>query len=416
MNLVLLHHFSQETGMNLVEKKPQLRFPEFSKGWKTTELNQIVEISSKKLNPKEITDTYKCIELEHLSQGTGHLLGYTSSNDQASTKNIFEKNQVLFGKLRPYLKKYWKATFDGVCSTEIWVLNGIKENNDYIFQLIQTHKFNQIANVSSGSKMPRSDWKYMAGIPFTIPKLEQEQQKIASFLMAVDTKIEQLSHKKTLLEQYKKGVMQKIFSQEIRFKADDGSDYPDWEEKKLGEVFSEIKDKVGKQNIETYSISAGKGFVSQKEKFGKDISGRQNENYTVLIPEQFSYNKGNSKIYKYGCIYHNTIGKSIAVPNVFISFTLIDNSMSVYFFAKLFEDHYLDRGLRKIISSSARMDGLLNVNKKYFFELLLPVPSSGEQQKIANFLSSVDTKIGYVSKQLDSTKEFKKALLQQMFV
>ena len=132
----------------------------------------------------------------------------------------------------------------------------------------------------------------------------------------------------------------------------------EWEEKKLGEIFNEVNEKVGNRNIDTYSITAGKGFVSQKEKFGKDISGSQNTNYTLLSTNEFSYNKGNSKTYNYGCVYLNNIGKEIAVPNVFISFSLTDKTMNPKFFEQKFKGHYLDKQLRKIISSGARMDGL----------------------------------------------------------
>ena len=243
-----------------------------------------------------------------------------------------------------------------------------------------------------------------------------EQQKIASFLTSVDKKIDLLRQKKDALELYKKGLMQKIFSQEIRFKQDDGSDFPDWKEVALGDVFEEIKDKVGDMKIPTYSISAGVGFVSQEEKFGKDISGRQNEKYIVLGVGDFSYNKGNSKTYTYGCIYPNDEGTAIAVPNVFISFRRKSAAMSVGFFAKLFEGHYLDKGLRKLISSGARMDGLLNVNKKDFFDLQVPYPNENEQKKIASFLSAIDAKIQNTSSQIEQMETFKKGLLQQMFV
>ena len=248
---------------------------------------------------------------------------------------------------------------------------------------------------------------------FPTPK---EQTKIAEFLSAVDDKISQLSRQLELLNQYKKGVMQKIFSQEIRFKNDNGEDFGEWEKVKFSDIFIEIKDKVGNKNIETYSITAGKGFVSQSEKFGRDISGSQNENYIVLGKKDFSYNKGNSKTYNFGCVYLNNTGQNIAVPNVFISFRAKKNNIAHNFYAKLFEHHYLDRYLRQLISSSARMDGLLNISKEGFFEIPLPFPPTPEQEKIAEFLTAIDEQIDHTTAQLTHTKQWKKGLLQQMFV
>ena len=225
------------------------------------------------------------------------------------------------------------------------------------------------------------------------------------------------SRKHELLSQYKQGMMQKLFSQQIRFKADDGSEFGEWRNKKVIDLFVEIKDKVLNQDIETYSITAGKGFVSQAEKFGRDISGQQNSNYIVLKPQDFSYNKGNSKTYKYGCVYLNEFDYSIAVPNVFISFRAKNiNEVNQKFYAKLFEYHYLDKHLRLLISSSARMDGLLNVSKDGFFEINVPYPCLEEQTKIANFLSAIDQKIEVEVQQIEQAKTWKKGLLQQMFV
>ena len=246
---------------------------------------------------------------------------------------------------------------------------------------------------------------------------KEEQTKIASFLSAVDEKISQLTQKHQLLSQYKQGMMQKLFSQQLRFKADDGSEFGEWKKRKVSDLFIEIKEKVLNQNIETYSITAGKGFVSQAEKFGRNISGMQNSNYIVLQPNDFSYNKGNSKTFKYGCVYLNEFDHPIAVPNVFISFRAkVTKSIYEKFYAHLFENHYLDRRLRLLISSSARMDGLLNVSKEGFFEIKLPSPCLEEQTKIANFLSAIDQKIEVVVQQIEQAKQWKKGLLQQMFV
>ena len=104
--------------------------------WEKTELENILEIKKNSFNPLKCNEIKKCIELEHIKQEVGIINGHTYSNLQKSSKNIFKKNDVLFGKLRPYLKKYWKATFDGVCSSEIWVLNGKKVINDFLFYFI----------------------------------------------------------------------------------------------------------------------------------------------------------------------------------------------------------------------------------------------------------------------------------------
>lgn len=190
----------------------------------------------------------------------------------------------------------------------------------------------------------------------------------------------------------------------------------DWDRKKISELFTEVKDKVLDKKIETYSITAGTGFVSQAEKFGRDISGQQNSKYIVLEPNDFSYNKGNSKTYKYGCVYLNEFSYSIAVPNVFISFRAKDTRIICQkFYTKLFEKHYLDSYLRLLISSSARMDGLLNISKEGFFNINLPIPMLEEQTKIATFLSAVDEKIAQLSKKLYLLDQYKQGMMQKLF-
>ena len=276
---------------------------------------------------------------------------------------------------------------------------------------------NQLQSKTSGLAKSQTNisQKILSDVSLITPS-KPEQTKIASFLSAVDQKISQLTQKHELLSQYKQGMMQKLFSQQIRFKADDGSEFGEWEKRKVSDLFIEIKEKVLNQNIETYSITAGKGFVSQAEKFGRNISGMQNSNYIVLQPNDFSYNKGNSKTFKYGCVYLNEFDHPIAVPNVFISFRAKKNNIAHNFYAKLFEHHYLDRYLRQLISSSARMDGLLNISKEGFFEIPLPFPPIPEQEKIAEFLAAIDERIDHTTAQLTHTKQWKKGLLQQMFV
>lgn len=178
--------------------------------WEEKRLGDVISAKSEKHNPQKETYSYRCIELEHVSTNTGMLLGYVDSSSSASIKNKFKKGDVLFGKLRPYLKKYLIAPFDGVCSSEIWVLSGKGITNEFLYRLIQTEYFIELANQSTGSKMPRAEWNVISSGAMKIPSLE-EQQKIASFLSVIDSKIESVSIQIEQTQNFKKGLLQQMF-------------------------------------------------------------------------------------------------------------------------------------------------------------------------------------------------------------
>ena len=372
---------------------PKLRFKEFSEEWEAKLFGDIVTNKSKKYNPEKESISYKCIELEHLSTESGQLLGYVDSLNLGSIKNKFNKNDVLFGKLRPYLKKYLLAPFDGVCSSEIWVLNGINVTNYFLYYIVQSDYFIGLANQSSGSKMPRADWNIIENSIFFIPQ-KQEQEKIASFLTSVDTKIEQLTKKEELLQQYKKGVMQKIFNQEIRFKADDGSQFCDWEEKKLGDILDYIqptkylvKDTEYNDSYTIPVLTAGKTFILG---YTNETDGVFENNLPVIIFDDFTTA---NKFVNFPFKAKSSAMKILVSKNNNIKF-IYEAIQMIKYEVGGHERHWISK----------------------FSFLNIFIPCIEEQTKIANFLSSIDSKIEKVKKQLNSTKEFKKALLQQMFV
>jgi type I restriction enzyme S subunit len=177
--------------------------------WEINIIRNVFTNKSKNFNPQN-EGNLPCIELEHLSQNTGKILGTIESCEQQSTKNLFEKNSVLFGKLRPYLRKFAKPKFKGVCSSEIWVLTGIKVSNDYLLQYIQSEQFSELTNIQSGSKMPRADWGVISEAEIEYPYLE-EQAKIANFLSSIDQKIEVVAQQIEQAKQWKKGLLQQMF-------------------------------------------------------------------------------------------------------------------------------------------------------------------------------------------------------------
>ncbi|WP_122902382.1 restriction endonuclease subunit S [Acinetobacter sp. B51(2017)] len=177
--------------------------------WVSEKIAKAFTNKSKSFNPL-LNESLPCIELEHLSQNTGQILGTVNSSDQQSTKNLFEPNSVLYGKLRPYLRKFAKPQFKGVCSSEIWVLTGLKISNNYLFQFIQSEQFTELTNIQSGSKMPRADWSVIADAEIEYPCIE-EQTKIANFLSAIDQKIEVVAQQIEQAKQWKKGLLQQMF-------------------------------------------------------------------------------------------------------------------------------------------------------------------------------------------------------------
>lgn len=199
----------------------KIRFKEFvdRRKWKVMEFEDIAGLSSEKFNPILATNDLPCVEMEHIEQETGQILGYTSAINQKSIKNRFKAGQVLFGKLRPYLKKYARPGFDGVCSSEVWVLSGNQDvcDNRFLFYLVQTHRFISTANVSSGSKMPRADWANVADSVFSIP-LISEQLKIADTFDILDKETDILTKKLSYLRIQKTGIMQKLLTGQIRVK------------------------------------------------------------------------------------------------------------------------------------------------------------------------------------------------------
>ena len=185
-------------------------------GWEVKTLGEICSPSKGRINPLLSTENYKCIELEHLSQESGRLLGFANSTDLKSQKTIFQKRDVLFGKLRPYLKKYFFAEFDGVCTTEIWVLKAVKGiDSRWLYYLVQSDRIIEAANLSTGTKMPRAEWKTVSGTLIYLPT-PKEQTRMAKILSDMDAEIAGLEQKLAKYKLVKQGMMQELLTGKTR--------------------------------------------------------------------------------------------------------------------------------------------------------------------------------------------------------
>ena len=186
----------------------------------------------------------------------------------------------------------------------------------------------------------------------------------------------------------------------------------DWERIKLAKIVAIIKEKNDGANHPIMMLSAGKGFIHQKEKYSKDNTGSSLKKYILLRRGDLAYNRGNSKLRKYGCIFE--LEKlSALVPYVYHCFRMKNDNPT--FFGKYLNSGKIDKSLRGIISSSARIDGLLNVSEKDFFNIFVSKPTLSEQQKIADFLTTFDKRITAQQNIIADLEETKKGLLQKIF-
>jgi type I restriction enzyme S subunit len=401
----------------MTEKKivPKLRFGEFKDDWNNHLLDDIaIFLKGKGISKSELDDDGKteCIRYGELYVYYNELIDEVKSKTNLKNIVLSKANDVIIpasGETQLDI-----ATASCVLRSGIALggdLNIIRTDNNGVFlsYYLNSKKKFEIARLSQGSSVVHLYASQLKTLKLNLPSLP-EQQKIASFFSAVDEKLQQLTKKKELLEDYKKGVMQKIFSQDLRFKDDNGNNYTDWEEKKLGEAleYKSIRNKT-KQIELVLSVSNKKGFISQQEQFdGHQVASKDTSNYKIVNKGEYAYNPSRINV---GSIARLDDFKQGIVSPMYIIFRL-KNNLHPIFFDALYSSHRF-KYLIKIGCSGSVRDSL-NFDEMEKFDIKLP--SIAEQQKIANFLSSLDNKIELVRTQIENTKAFKKGLLQQMFV
>ncbi len=289
-------------------------------------------------------------------------------------------------------------------------------NESYLYYYLKSeYGEERIKNTIGGSGQPKVSKTELKTIKVKVPASLSEQTKIANFLTAIDEKITQLTQKHDLLKHYKKGVMQQIFSQKLRFKDEDGREFPGWEEKKLGSVANRVTRKNKENNKNVLTISAQQGLINQEEYFNKSVSAKDVTNYYLLHTGDFAYNKSYSNGYPMGAIKCLNRYEKGVVSTLYICFKFIEGNINS-FFEHYFENGFHNSEIEKVAQEGARNHGLLNIGLDDFFNISLIVPSTKEQTKIANFLTAIDDKITQAQTQLDAVKQYKKGLLQQLFV
>jgi type I restriction enzyme S subunit len=393
---------------------PQLRFPEFEGEWEKKKLGEISVINP---TTNKIPDRFIYIDLESVTNGELTKEEIIIKHKAPSrAQRVLQKDDILFQMVRPYQKNnlYFDKDGDYVASTGYAQIK-TKQNSRYLYQYLHLQKFvDEVIERCTGTSYPAINSKDLAKIYIRFPSL-LEQQQIASFFTAIDQKIFQLKRKKTLLERYKKGVMQKIFSQQIRFKGDNGQEFPNWEKKRLGDISERMTNKNTEGNENVLTISAQHGLVGQLDFFNKSVAATDLSGYYLLKKDDFAYNKSYSAGYPMGAFKRLKLYDKGVVSTLYICFTF-KTDVSISYMEQYFESGKHNREIEKVAQEGARNHGLLNIGVGDFFNTEILLPSLPEQTKIANFLSAIDNKINHTQKQIYKAEVWKKGLMQQMFV
>ena len=387
---------------------PKLRFKEFSDEWDIKPFFECIAIKKGLVNPLE-SPYNKMIHIgpANIEKYTGRLLEYrTAEEDKVeSGKYLFDKQSIIYSKIRPELSKVAYPKFEGICSADTYPLNPINEYmiSEFIYYQLLTNRFLKfVTSTSERTKMPKVNREELSLYKFKFPSL-QEQERIANFFTVLDNLIEEQEAKVNDLELYKKGMMQQIFKQKIRFKDENGQDYPAWEEKKLGDISKII---MGQSPSSTAYNENNEGLPL--------VQGNADINNRVTAPR----------------IYTNEITKTCELKDIIMSVrapvgtiaianqvccigrgvcAIKSNSNQNYLYQVLLEK---ENKWNKISQGST----FESINSNDIKSLKVSVPSLQEQTKIANFLSNIDNLIEEEQKNLNDLKEMKKGLLQQMFV
>ncbi|HEA6081092.1 TPA: restriction endonuclease subunit S [Staphylococcus aureus] len=377
---------------------PELRSPGFEGEWEEKKLEDIIKVNSGK-------------DYKHLDKGDIPVYG-TGGYMTSVSEPLSEIDAVGIGRKgtinKPYLLEapFWTVDTLFYCTP--------KKETDILFILSLFRKINwKVYDESTG--VPSLSKQTINKINRFVPT-NKEQQKIGKFFSKLDRQIELEEQKLELFQQQKKGYMQKIFSQELRFKDESGNDYPDWEEKELGEVADRVIRK--NKNFESkkpLTISGQLGLIDQTEYFSKSVSSKNLENYTLIKNGEFAYNKSYSNGYPLGAIKRLTRYDSGVLSSLYICFS-IKSEMSKDFMEAYFDSTHWYREVSGIAVEGARNHGLLNISVNDFFTILIKYPSLEEQRKIGDFFIKLDRQIELEEQKLELLQQRKKALLKSMLI
>ena len=374
---------------------PEIRFKGFTDDWEQHKFDNVV----KRINDKDDNPRLPHIEFENIISGNGTLNKNIKDLNSKKIGTKFQKEDILFGKLRPYLKNWYFAKENGIAVGDFWVLRA-KKISVFVYYLIQTEKFYSIANLSSGSKMPRSDWNLVSNSRFNFPENTIESIKIGNLILQLDKLITLQQRKLEQLKQLKKAMLQQLFVDKnnkqpiLKFK----NFRNNWREYKLGEI-------VNLEDNKRKPVKATERMRGEIPYYG--ANGIQD------------YVKGYTHIGKHVLIAEDGANSVDDYPIYFISSPSWINNHTHVLTAKqeILSSEFLSYALKKINYAKYLVgSGRYKLNAEILKLIPLQIPTMNEQKNIEINLSKIDKLISLQQNKLTQLTTLKKYLLQKMFI
>ena len=405
-----------------MSKAPKLRFKEFRGDWESKKLGSLLKFknginASKEQygHGKKFINVLDILSNKYITHK--NIIGKVDIDDDTFEKYSVGYGDVVFqrssetreevGTANVYLDKEYKATFGG------FIIRGKKIGEyDPVFmnELLKTPSARkEITTKSGGSTRYNVGQETLSDVDVMFPTLE-EQEKIASLFSLIDNKISIQEEKVDALKVYKSGMMQKIFSRELRFKDDDGRDYPEWKNIRLSEVLKERKTYSQKnEGLEHVTLSKD-GIYGKGERYNRDfLVVTDDKKYKITRLGDICYNPANLK---FGVICRNDYGDAIFSP-IYVTFEVKSEADSEYMGVYLSRWDFINR-VRKY--EEGTVYERMAVKPEDFLRFEINLPTIEEQKKIKGFFNKIDEKVKFEEEKLNRLNEYKKGLLQQMFV
>ena len=402
---------------------PKLRFKEFDGDWSQSRIGEIFQVTSGSTPLRSDNRFFENADIAWVKTTDLNNGLIEKTEEKISQIALKETSVKILPKGTVFVAMYGGfnqigrtglLVHEAACNQALSAIYPNEKIDSYFLLTFLNHKVDDWKNFAASSrKDPNITKSDVLAFPLKYP-VKEEQTKIASFLSVVDEKISQLTQKHALLSQYKQGMMQKLFSQQIRFKADDGSEFGEWEEKTLGSLgvfksgqgFPE-KYQGGKTGVPFFKVSDMNTYGNEKRMVVAnnyvDADSILEMKVKVILDESIIFAKVGAAVF----LERKRLATNFLIDNNMMAFTP-DPKLNINFIKQFLDTIKF--------SNFVQVGALPSYNAGDLAIIPIHIPCVVEQTKIANFLSAIDQKIDVVAQQIEQTKQWKKGLLQQMFV